>query len=136
MNNKHGFTLIELMVVVAIIGILAAIAIPNFISYRNRAYRAEAYTLADSVKKEVCAYYDIKGVLPAANADMGLPEPKSIRGKYVAAVAVVGGEVTVRFRKDARGDLADKTIRLLPSVNPEYPTGILLWQLKEPSGNQ
>ena len=56
-NNSKGFTLIELMIVIAIIGILAAIAIPNFISYRNKAYCSKAETDAQNVIAALASYY-------------------------------------------------------------------------------
>jgi len=57
LNNKKGFTLIELMIVIAIIGILAAIAIPNFISYRNKAFCSKAETDAQSVIAALSSYF-------------------------------------------------------------------------------
>jgi prepilin-type N-terminal cleavage/methylation domain-containing protein len=57
LNNKKGFTLIELMIVIAIIGILAAIAIPNFISYRNKAYCAKAESDAQGVQAAISSYF-------------------------------------------------------------------------------
>jgi type IV pilus assembly protein PilA len=56
-NNSHGFTLIELMIVIAIIGILAAIAIPNFIAYRDKAYCSKAETDAQSVLAALSSYF-------------------------------------------------------------------------------
>ena len=58
-SNKEGFTLIELMIVIAIIGILAAIAIPNFISYRNKAYCSAAENDAHAVAAALADYYAI-----------------------------------------------------------------------------
>ena len=58
-NNQKGFTLIELMIVIAIIGILAAIAIPNFISYRNKAYCSAAEADANSIAIAIADYYSI-----------------------------------------------------------------------------
>ena len=57
LNNKKGFTLIELMIVIAIIGILAAIAIPNFIAYRNKAFCSKAETDAQSVIAALSSYF-------------------------------------------------------------------------------
>ena len=69
-SNKEGFTLIELMIVIAIIGILAAIAIPNFIAYRNKAYCSAAENDAHALASALADYYAIPGnnTVPAANA--------------------------------------------------------------------
>ena len=64
LNNKKGFTLIELMIVIAIIGILAAIAIPNFISYRNKAFCSKAETDAQSVIAALSSYFPIPSTQP------------------------------------------------------------------------
>ena len=68
-NNKEGFTLIELMIVIAIIGILAAIAIPNFIAYRNKAYCSAVESDAQAIMAGLADYYSIPGHV--ARADFG-----------------------------------------------------------------
>ncbi|MBT8342353.1 MAG: type II secretion system protein [Desulfatitalea sp.] len=83
MKTQSGFTLIELMVVVSIIGILAAIAMPQFSAYRTRAFLSEGYQLGGAMRQDVSAYYDTVGALPQDNKAMGFPEPEAIRGKYV-----------------------------------------------------
>ena len=84
--KKKGFTLIELMIVVAIIGILAAIAIPQYQNYVARAQVAEGLALASGAKTAVAEYRSTTGEWPADNAAAGLAEAAVITGKYVASV--------------------------------------------------
>lgn len=91
MNMKQmqqGFTLIELMIVVAIIGILAAIAIPAYQDYTIRSQVSEGLSLADGAKTAVAEYYNNYGRLPSANVSAGLATAASIKGNYVSSVTV------------------------------------------------
>jgi type IV pilus assembly protein PilA len=87
---QHGFTLIELMIVVAIIGILAAIAIPAYQDYTIRSQVSEGSVLADGVKTALTEFYNNKGTWPTVAASAGLEGSASINGKYVSQVDVEG----------------------------------------------
>lgn len=130
MKNRKGFTLIELMIVVAIIGILAAIAIPNFSAYRQKAYDAEGFTLAGALREEICLYYDTRGFMPADNDSLGLPKPAALRGKYVASLSIQQGVIEIRFDPEFECGTAAKTIKLVPHVNTDNPTGPLVWEVE------
>ncbi len=83
-----GFTLIELMIVVAIIGILAAVAIPQYQNYVARAQVSEALSLASGAKTAVAEYFSTNGTFPADNPTAGLSDPDDISGNYVESVTV------------------------------------------------
>ena len=106
MRKQQGFTLIELMIVVAIIGILAAIAIPAYQDYTIRAQVSEGLNLAGGAKAAVTEYFQDQGAWPVDNGKAGLEAlPTAIQGKYVKSVTVsVGGTgalLTVAYSKTA-----------------------------------
>ncbi|MCO6442367.1 MAG: pilin [Nitrococcus mobilis] len=94
---QQGFTLIELMIVVAIIGILAAIAIPAYQDYTIRAQVSEGLSLADGAKTALAEFYNNTGRYPTNNASAGLASATSIEGNYVSQVGVNGGVITVTY---------------------------------------
>ena len=85
---QSGFTLIELMIVVAIIGILAAIAIPQYQNYVARAQMSEALSLASGGKVALAEYFNVNGEFPDSNDAAGMDTNTNIKGKYVTSVAV------------------------------------------------
>ena len=89
MKKQQGFTLIELMIVVAIIAILAAIAISQYQDYVIRSQVSEGSSLADGVKTAVGEYVNNRGVFPPSNASAGLATDASIKGEYVSAISVI-----------------------------------------------
>ncbi|HFB6032836.1 TPA: pilin [Neisseria gonorrhoeae] len=91
---QKGFTLIELMIVIAIVGILAAVALPAYQDYTARAQVSEAILLAEGQKSAVTEYYLNNGKWPENNGDAGVASSDKIKGKYVQKVEVAKGVVT------------------------------------------
>ena len=94
---NQGFTLIELMIVVAIIAILAAIAIPAYQDYLIRSQVSESLSLSAGAKDGVWEYVSNKGVYPVDNTSAGLPTNTSISGSFIKSVTVSNGLILLRF---------------------------------------
>ena len=119
MKQQKGFTLIELMIVIAIIGILAAIAIPAYQDYTIRSKVSEGLNLAGAAKLAVSEYYDATGNFASNQLSYGLPLAASIRGNYVSAVAVgASGGITITYLDQNLGGSvpASATILMNPST--------------------
>lgn len=94
---QKGFTLIELMIVVAIIAILAAIAIPAYQDYLIRTQVSEGAVLADGAKTAVGEFYSNTGNFPKSNASAGLATASQISGQYVDTLTVTSGVITATY---------------------------------------
>ncbi|EMS1135105.1 pilin [Neisseria gonorrhoeae] len=94
---QKGFTLIELMIVIAIVGILAAVALPAYQDYTARAQVSEAILLAEGQKSAVTEYYPNNGEWPKDNDSAGVASASKIIGKYVKQVEVKNGVVTAQM---------------------------------------
>jgi len=101
---QKGFTLIELMIVIAIIGILAAIALPAYQDYVARSQMSEALNLAGGQKSYVVEYHSTKGEWPADNTAAGLAPPTDITGRYVAQVEVSNNVITATMKSTSVSD--------------------------------
>ena len=115
---QKGFSLIELMIVIAILGILAVIALPAYQDYTARAQVSEAILLMEGQKSAVVEYYADKGKWPASNTEAGIATNTSIQGKYVAQVDVGGnGVITAKMKTtDVNKEIVGKTVSLTPTA--------------------
>ncbi|HEZ4516429.1 TPA: pilin [Neisseria meningitidis] len=110
---QKGFTLIELMIVIAIVGILAAVALPAYQDYTARAQVSEAILLAEGQKSAVTEYYLNHGEWPSDNSAAGVASSSTIKGKYVKEVEVKNGVVTATMASsNVNNEIKDKKLSL------------------------
>ncbi|HEZ7739324.1 TPA: pilin [Neisseria meningitidis] len=131
---QKGFTLIELMIVIAIVGILAAVALPAYQDYTARAQMSEALTLAEGQKSAVVEYYSDNGTFPNSNTSAGIAASNEIKGKYVASVKVEGNasvaSITATMNSsNVNKDIKGKTLVLVGEQN----SGSFSWECKKGS---
>jgi len=114
-STQRGFTLIELMITVTIVGILASVAIPAYQNYLIRAQITEGITLAEPAKTAVVDAFIINGQAPANRAVAGLSaNDTDTQGRYVAAVNIDDGVVTITFGNESNAAIANLTLSLTP----------------------
>ena len=133
---QQGVTLLELMIVVAIVGILSAIAIPMYQSYAIRAQVTEGLNLAASAKIAVEDSYATTPVWPVDNAGAGLNPANQITGKYVTSVTVANGGITITYGYQANNAINGKTIGLRPGLSASRSVVWVCGTANQPAGLQ
>ena len=126
-RRERGFTLIELMIVVAIFGILATLAMPTFHDRVVRAQVTEALNLAEMARHGVGAFYAKNRRMPRDNAEAGLPPSDKILGNYVTDVAVREGVIVVSLGHRVNAHVEGRRIALRPAIVEGYPAVPIAW---------
>jgi type IV pilus assembly protein PilA len=124
-----GFTLIELMIVVAIIAILAAIAVPAYQNYLVRSQVAEGFSLATGAKAAVWEFVANTGRFPGNNLSAGLAKAGSISGSYVSSVDVTTGQIKVAFSGPKANTALSGEYLVLSPITGE---GSIIWHCGPP----
>ena len=125
--TRSGFTLLEMMVVVAIIGILATIIAPTYLYKRQKDEIAEAYRLAMTVRDDITDYYYATYSFPADNEEADLPEPGKLIGNRVTSMVVEDGAIQIHLGNKVADTFQGKTLSLRPAVVTDSPGSPISW---------
>ncbi|HVY07659.1 MAG TPA: pilin [Burkholderiales bacterium] len=124
---SHGFTLIEILIVLAVVAILALIALPSYLDVYVRNDINEALPLADIVKAPVADAWASRQAFPADNAAAGLPPPEKIVNNFISAIAIRDGAIHITFGNHANGTIKGKVLTLRPAVVKDAPIVPVTW---------
>lgn len=126
-ERTRGFTIIEMLVVIAVIGILSALAMPTFQGRIIRKQIDAALPLADLAKKPIAAAWASAQLLPSDNAAAGIPASDKIVNNFVSKILVENGAIHITFGNRAHRAIAGKVISLRPAVISDEPTVPVTW---------
>ena len=133
-NLQKGFTLIELMIVVAIIGILAAVALPAYQDYTIRSQASEGLTLMSGAKTAVSETFINSGAAPADREEAGMTATATdTQGQFVSQVEVTDGEIIATYGNNVNAKISGETLVLTPY---EQTDGSIAWQCNSASAGK
>ncbi|ARU56026.1 Tfp pilus assembly protein, major pilin PilA [Oleiphilus messinensis] len=129
MKHKRiaGFTLIELMIVVAILGVLSSIAIVGYSNYVIRAQVSESISISNSIKLKIAEHYQHNGSMPQNNAALDLLAANTFTGAYTTSVEINQGAVHITLGNNVHPKLKNKILSIRPAVGTSPNTASMLW---------
>jgi type IV pilus assembly protein PilA len=136
-SRRAGFTWIEMIIILAVVGILAAMAIPSLQDQALKRQVKDGMALADVAKKGVQAIWSATGDMPKNNKDAGVPDKEKIVGSMIKEVSVEDGAVTLVYGNNASKALDGKRLTIRPAVVVDTPTVPIAWlcaQVSVPKG--
>jgi type IV pilus assembly protein PilA len=137
MNTQHGFTLIELMIVISIIGILASVSLPAYQDYTVRAQVGTSLMLVSELKPHVIDFYKARGQFPTDNEQAGIPGANYIIGNHVKSVTIINGAMNIEMGNKVTAAVDGGVLSLRPIVvigSPESPVSWICGHSEPPEG--
>jgi type IV pilus assembly protein PilA len=134
-----GFTMVEIIFVISIIGIIGAIAIPQVMRYKLRTYTLEPLIISQPAREYIEDFYQLRGRFPANNKEAGLLAAVKIKSRFIDGLEVDQGAVHVTYSGNGPSELAGRTISLRPTLFSANPAAPLLWicgEQEEQEGRQ
>lgn len=124
---KQGFTLIELMIVIAIISIMGTMAIPTYQDFIIRAQIKEGMALTDGLTKIISAHYKVHHTFPLDNNAANVPAPKHLIGNYVTGVKIDSGAIHITLGNRINAHVKEKVLTLRPAIVTDNPNSPISW---------
>ncbi|MCI5195660.1 MAG: pilin [Candidatus Electrothrix sp. AW5] len=125
--RQQGFTLIELMIVIAILSILSSIAMPNFQDRIIRAQIQEALELTKTLKPAIMEFQATQNRFPKNNEEAGIPKPEHLIGNFVTGITVADGAVHIKLGNKINAHAEGKMLTIRPAIVAAHPSSPLSW---------
>lgn len=126
-GNRSGFTLLELMIVIAIIAILAAVSAPSFLFKRHQTEVTNAYRVAVTIRDDITEYYLSTRQFPEDNEQAGQPKPDKLVGNKITRIEIEDGVIHITLGNKVADALQGKIISMRPAVVKDSPASPISW---------